>query len=221
MQSGNHVWNQVKIDGKWYDIDLTWDACVYKETNSDLLHYFSNNKEMFHLHLLNEQKIEYIEEFRLFLALRATIGLTNLKTRKLIRNDNSEYYLTLLPMGFKYKFYLFHENNINFVLVSEDDFEIILSQGNQMVISCYINSFFAYDRIKKYMTNNYAYLGRGVFEGNCFYKERCDEKIITDILQCDVKEDRIQISINVCEKNYKFMLEFYDSEYVIGEITEC
>ena len=38
---GNHAWNAVKIDGKWYHIDITWDDPVFK-----------NNKEILHDYLL-------------------------------------------------------------------------------------------------------------------------------------------------------------------------
>ena len=27
---GGHAWNQVRIDGKWYNVDLTWDASCMK-----------------------------------------------------------------------------------------------------------------------------------------------------------------------------------------------
>ena len=26
---GGHAWNQVKVDGKWYNIDVTWDDPIY------------------------------------------------------------------------------------------------------------------------------------------------------------------------------------------------
>ena len=26
---GGHAWNQVKVDGQWYNIDLTWDDPIY------------------------------------------------------------------------------------------------------------------------------------------------------------------------------------------------
>ena len=35
---GSHAWNIVKVDGKWYNIDLTWDDPV-SETGEDLLTY--------------------------------------------------------------------------------------------------------------------------------------------------------------------------------------
>ncbi len=39
-QAGNefHSWNSVLVDGKWYDIDVTWDDCYYdpyKDTNPE------------------------------------------------------------------------------------------------------------------------------------------------------------------------------------------
>ena len=36
--SENHIWNAVKIDGKWYHLDLTWDDPVTSD-GSDVLEY--------------------------------------------------------------------------------------------------------------------------------------------------------------------------------------
>ena len=36
--SQNHIWNAVKIDGKWYHLDLTWDDPVTSD-GSDVLEY--------------------------------------------------------------------------------------------------------------------------------------------------------------------------------------
>lgn len=35
----SHAWNQVKVDGKWYNIDVTWDDPVVSETYGDNLTY--------------------------------------------------------------------------------------------------------------------------------------------------------------------------------------
>lgn len=38
--SENHVWNAVKLDGKWYHIDLTWDDPISKSGKDVLEHTF-------------------------------------------------------------------------------------------------------------------------------------------------------------------------------------
>ena len=38
VASENHVWNAVKIDHKWYHLDLTWDDPVTPD-GTDLLEY--------------------------------------------------------------------------------------------------------------------------------------------------------------------------------------
>jgi hypothetical protein len=48
---GAHIWNIVKVDGKWYNIDMTWDDPVM-EDGSQLLRYdyFLKNAEAFSDH---------------------------------------------------------------------------------------------------------------------------------------------------------------------------
>ena len=43
-----HGWNQVKIDGKWYNCDLTWDSNNIKENRP--LEYCLQSDEEFILH---------------------------------------------------------------------------------------------------------------------------------------------------------------------------
>ncbi len=35
----NHAWNLVRIDGNWYHVDVTWDACNYQD-GGNAYHYF-------------------------------------------------------------------------------------------------------------------------------------------------------------------------------------
>ena len=44
-ERGGHAWNQVKIDGKWYNLDLTWDA--YNIKKGSQLEYFLMDDETF------------------------------------------------------------------------------------------------------------------------------------------------------------------------------
>lgn len=36
-QAVNHIWNMVKIDGEWYNIDVTWDDSDTKDSNGNLM----------------------------------------------------------------------------------------------------------------------------------------------------------------------------------------
>lgn len=54
---GPHVWNIVKVDGKWYNIDLTWDDSVTALGNPVISYdYFLKNEEAFSDH---ERDFEY------------------------------------------------------------------------------------------------------------------------------------------------------------------
>ncbi len=44
-QSGSHAWNQVKIDGKWYNVDVTWDDPT--SANKDFNDHSSNRYDYF------------------------------------------------------------------------------------------------------------------------------------------------------------------------------
>ncbi len=59
--SDGHIWNQVKIDGKWYNIDATWgDAYNFFETNG-IVHYMGSGQFLTSdfLHLM-DNKLENI-----------------------------------------------------------------------------------------------------------------------------------------------------------------
>lgn len=40
ISSDNHVWNLIKVDGKWFHLDSTWDDPVASDGNQYLLHNF-------------------------------------------------------------------------------------------------------------------------------------------------------------------------------------
>jgi transglutaminase/protease-like cytokinesis protein 3 len=47
-----HVWNIVKVDGKWYNIDLTWDDPILDNGESMISYdFFLKNNEDFYDHL--------------------------------------------------------------------------------------------------------------------------------------------------------------------------
>ena len=39
VSSNNHIWNAVYIDGKWYNLDLTWDDPVITNIEADVLEH--------------------------------------------------------------------------------------------------------------------------------------------------------------------------------------
>ena len=46
ISSETHVWNAVKLDDKWYHLDLTWDDPISKNgTDSLLYNFFLINSE--------------------------------------------------------------------------------------------------------------------------------------------------------------------------------
>jgi transglutaminase-like putative cysteine protease len=46
IENSAHAWNQVKIDGVWYNLDLTWDASRIR--SGEELEYFLINDEEFY-----------------------------------------------------------------------------------------------------------------------------------------------------------------------------
>lgn len=51
QSDNNHIWNAIKLDGKWYEVDVTWDDL----DNSDTLYYayFNFSNDMLHDHNLS------------------------------------------------------------------------------------------------------------------------------------------------------------------------
>jgi transglutaminase/protease-like cytokinesis protein 3 len=49
VASVNHVWNAVKLDGKWYHLDLTWDDPIMEEGKDVVLHdyFLIDTEELF------------------------------------------------------------------------------------------------------------------------------------------------------------------------------
>ncbi len=45
--SGAHVWNQVQIDGKWYNVDVTWDDAASDDTDYVDYTYFNGSDAFF------------------------------------------------------------------------------------------------------------------------------------------------------------------------------
>jgi len=160
----NHIWNKICINKKYYDVDVTWDACVYSECKSSNLHYFSNNiylKYEHHNYLSNSNYLH-----------NNLIKKYDLLKMFFKRDDNSNFELTMLPIGYKRKYYLLIENNHKYIVSSDNDFEIIISRKDKNIISSYINCFFTNERVLKYMNNNLSYLGYGIIKDGCFYRKK-------------------------------------------------
>ena len=47
---GDHAWNQVKIDGQWYNLDLTWDARSIR-AQTDLENFLLSDEEFYKEHV--------------------------------------------------------------------------------------------------------------------------------------------------------------------------
>lgn len=61
-----HAWNIVKVDGKWYNIDLTWDDPLTNNGNSVLTYdYFLKNAKEFCDHKINAEyrTDQFLKEF--------------------------------------------------------------------------------------------------------------------------------------------------------------
>ncbi len=179
----NHIWNRICIDRKYYEVDITWDACVYERCASSNFHFFANNRKLNKEHhgILNSSNYLHnylLKDIKLF-------------TLNLEREDRSKYKLTMLPIGIRKKYYLYEEANYRRIISSDDDFEIIYSRMNSSIVSSYVNCFFTKERINKYFNNSYSYLGYGIINNKCFYRKKgVDEKYINRI---DYSKDKIVI----------------------------
>ena len=40
INSENHIWNLVELDGKWYHLDVTWDDPIASDGKQYLIHNF-------------------------------------------------------------------------------------------------------------------------------------------------------------------------------------
>ncbi len=57
---GNHTWNQVKVDGQWYNIDTTWDSNAIERQSLGIMYYgnFMGSDTKFSNHTFEEQDHE-------------------------------------------------------------------------------------------------------------------------------------------------------------------
>ena len=68
ISSEDHIWNAVKIDGVWYNLDLTWDDPVTDDGTNVIEHNFflvDTNT------LLNEEKEEHNFDQNVYSELKA------------------------------------------------------------------------------------------------------------------------------------------------------
>jgi len=164
----SHAWNTVCINRKWYEIDLTWDSCVYRKYPSSNIHYFANNYN------LREKHNNYLDIKNIY--KNDVLNKYELNVLELKRDNNTSFKLTLLPIGINRKYYIFEENNNRYVISSEDDMEAILAEYDKETTMSYINCFFTLDRVNKYLSNNISYIGYGTFIDNCFYRKKNNKK---------------------------------------------
>lgn len=64
----NHAWNIIKIDGKYYPIDVTWDASGYRNGRKDTFDNFSNPAVFKKSHFPSSQ--ELIKDYEVLSGLR-------------------------------------------------------------------------------------------------------------------------------------------------------
>lgn len=67
ISSENHIWNAVKLDGKWYHLDLTWDDPV-TSTGEDIIEYnyfLITNEE-----LNNQEKEQHTIDYNIYKELK-------------------------------------------------------------------------------------------------------------------------------------------------------
>jgi len=213
VKMGNHIWNRVYLDKRWIDVDLTWDSCVFEKTKTNYFHYFSNCNEVFKYHEISEKY--FINEIELLLCMYS-IGLnTQPITRKIDREDGTFFLLAQLPFKNGYKLYFYRERGETIVAISDDDFEIILSQGQPEVLSCYCNTFFEYERIKRHAEEGYSYIGRGIFLNNCFYRSTGNDR--KDDMEIKVV-DIIGGKRLIYKERYRIDVQLVNNEFIIGEI---
>lgn len=187
----SHAWNTVCINRKWYELDLTWDSCVYNKYPSSNIHYFANN------YSLREKHNDYLDIKNTY--KNDILGEYKLNVLEFRRDNNTKFKLTLLPIGINRKYYILEEDNNRYVISSEDDMEAIIAEYDNEIKMSYINCFFTLERVKKYLNNNISYLGYGTFIDNCFYRRKNNKKdnYIKDILISDR-----DIIIDTIDKKY-------------------
>lgn len=57
----NHCWNIVKMDGKWYNADVCWDAVLWNQKNYGM--YFLKGNSDFEGHTLDDKSIDIESQF--------------------------------------------------------------------------------------------------------------------------------------------------------------
>ena len=214
VKKDNHIWNRVYLGKQWIDVDLTWDSCVFEKTKTNYFHYFSNSNEVFKYHETSEKY--FVDEIDLLLCMHS-VGL-NIQpiTRKVDREDGTFFLLAQLPFMNGYRLYMYYEKEDIFVTISDDDFEIILSQGEPEVLSCYSNTFFKYERIKRHAGEGYSYIGGGTFLNNCFYRTTGNNRNGNiEIEVADIPGGKRLIY----KKNYRLDVLLINNEFIIGEIN--
>ena len=75
-KNGGHAWNQVKIDGKWYNLDITWFSSMREVTyllaNDQVFYEDGRHKTRFEVNRCTDyidyneilQKIELIKKYK-------------------------------------------------------------------------------------------------------------------------------------------------------------
>lgn len=199
----NHSWNEICINKKYYEVDLTWDSCIYNKCPSSNLHYFSNNKDICLKHYGKKTLKNYYHN--------DATGDYKLNVINFKREDGTKFNLTLLPIGFKQKYYLYEEKDEKYLISSMDDMELILVEYSKPIQKSYINCFFTLERIKKYydFDKKLSNLGYGLIKDKCFYRKKCNQK---DDYIIKIEFDS---TIRIYTEDYLYLI---DNNYVINRL---
>lgn len=80
VDGGNHAWNQVKIDGKWYQIDVTWDDPVPDVKGRIVYNYFLlTDEQLSKDHVWNKDEYEVCNSEEYFYYVYQDYIVTNQK----------------------------------------------------------------------------------------------------------------------------------------------
>lgn len=170
VHSQNHLFNVLNLNNKFYPLDITWESVLKRQTKDNFLHYFANYPlfENTHQLITGENKFDYSFLDSISLCKKNT----KLKTHNCKRNDNTNFYLSQLPLGNNLKFYAIYDKyyNIFDIISSCEDFDRVLCSNDKFLINCYKNSLLKGERIKDKIENCVSYVGYGEIIDGVFYK---------------------------------------------------
>lgn len=184
----NHAWNLLKIDGRFYPVDLTWDATRYRQGQTDSFNFFSNLQLFRKTHF--PCSIEKIKDYSVLSGIKSDFVNKTIKQFKRkkdfltsvirLKGDNDED-IRLVQTNIEEK-----ENEkplYRYVMATKDkdgnfkNYRIIFSEANFLKIyngflmGKYTNDsaavkahieLFSYENVDKYLKQGTTYIGNVV-----------------------------------------------------------